>query len=60
MTNLSFYPEDDDPDQKKADPTDDPANEDPEEGAEETELSPDVEDEDDLLDDGIAEGEEIE
>ncbi len=59
MTNLSFYPEDDDQYPKKTDPADTPTSDDPEEDvAEETETSPEV-DEDDLIDDGIEEGEEI-
>lgn len=59
MTNQAFYPGDEDQEPKKTDPTDDPMGDDPaEEGAEETELTPDADTDDLLDDDGIVEGEE--
>ncbi|HRY52236.1 MAG TPA: hypothetical protein P5089_00075 [Candidatus Portnoybacteria bacterium] len=59
MTNLSFYPGDDDQDQKGTGLADDSTDEAPESDTDEPEMAS-GEDEDDFLDDGIVEGEEIE
>lgn len=60
MTNQFFYPEEDDMNPKKSGAADDPTSDDADsDDAAEAENELDVDD-DDLIDDGIEEGEEIE